>query len=100
MFPPPRRVSPYRLSMFVFLFLLLVGQAWAGRAKTKAESADAVVAIGDVHGAFDDFVAILQRSGLIDIGPDHRDWLFSKSLFTTRPAEIEVRDFILKQMGA
>ena len=66
MFPPPRRVSLHRLPVFVFLFLVLVGQAWAGRAKTKAESADAVVAIGDVHGAFDDFVAILQRSGLID----------------------------------
>jgi hypothetical protein len=48
------------------LFLLLVGLAWAGPAKTPADKAKYVVAIGDVHGDFDDFVSILQRAGLID----------------------------------
>ena len=28
----------------------MAGQAWAGRAKTKADPSDAVVAVGDVHG--------------------------------------------------
>jgi hypothetical protein len=66
MFPPSRRVSLHRFSIFTLLFLLLVGPVWAGRAKAKAESSDAVVAIGDVHGDFDDFTTILQRTGLID----------------------------------
>ena len=78
MFPPTRRVSPYRFSIFTLLFLLLVGSAWAGRAKAKAESSDAVVAIGDVHGAFDDFVTILQRSGLID---RQNHWAGGKTTF-------------------
>jgi Calcineurin-like phosphoesterase len=78
MFPPPRRVSSRRLSISALLLLLLVGMAWAGRAKTKAEPASAVVAIGDVHGAFDDFVAILQRSGLID---KQSHWAGGKTTF-------------------
>ena len=61
MFPPSRRVSPHRFSIFTLLLLLLVGPVWGGRAKAKAESSDAVVAIGDVHGDFDDFTAILQQ---------------------------------------
>ena len=78
MFPPSRRVSPRRFSIFTLLFLLLVGPVWAGRAKAKAESSDAVVAIGDVHGDFDDFAAILQRSGLID---KQNHWAGGKATF-------------------
>ncbi len=79
MFPPTRRVSLHRFSAFTLLFsLLLVGPAWAGRPKTKADAADAVVAIGDVHGAFDDFVAILLRSGLID---KQNHWAGGKTVF-------------------
>jgi len=78
MFPPPRRVFPHRLSVVTLVFLLLVGPASAGRAKTKGESADAAVAIGDVHGDFDDFVAILQRSGLID---KQNHWTGGKAVF-------------------
>ena len=67
MFPPSRRVSPHRFSIFTLLCsLLLIGPAWAGRAKPKADTVEAVVAIVDVHGDFDDFAAILQRSGLVD----------------------------------
>ena len=61
----------------VVLFLVLVGLAWAGRAKTQAES-DAVVAIGDVHGAYDDFVGILQRVGLTD---KQNHWAGGKATF-------------------
>jgi len=78
MSPPPRRVSSRFFPASTLLFLLLVGVAWAGRAKTKAEHADAVIAIGDVHGAFDDFVAILQRSGLVD---KQNHWAGGKTTF-------------------
>jgi hypothetical protein len=78
MFSPPRRVSPHRASIFVLILLVFVGLAWAGPAKTKAEQAEAVVAIGDVHGDFDDFVAILQRTGLID---KQNHWAGGKTTF-------------------
>jgi hypothetical protein len=63
---PPATVSPHRACISILLFLVLVGLAWAGPAKNPAEHAEAVVAIGDVHGDFDDFLAILQRTALID----------------------------------
>jgi hypothetical protein len=78
MFPPSRRVSPHRFSVVTLVFLLLVGPAAARRAKTKAESSEAVVAIGDVHGDLDDFVAILQRSGLTD---KQNHWAGGKAVF-------------------
>src|ERR1043165_5612970 len=50
------------LAQHTFLALLLIllssGTASAGRAK-PSESGEAVIAIGDVHGDYDDFVAIL-----------------------------------------
>ena len=59
--------------MLVFLLL-----ASAGRAKTKPDVADAVIAIADVHGDFDDFVAILQHTGLID---KQNHWAGGKATF-------------------
>jgi len=59
--------SHHRTGISALLFLVLVGLAWAaGPAKTPADQREAVVAIGDVHGDFDDFVIILQRAGIID----------------------------------
>jgi len=78
MFLPPRRLSTQSFSVVTLVFLLLFGPASAGRAKTKGESVDAVVAIGDVHGDLDDFVAILQRSGLID---KQNHWAGGKAVF-------------------
>ena len=75
MFPPSRRVSPHRLSVLMLVFLLL---ASAGHAKTKSDVADAVIAIADVHGDFDDFVAILQHTGLID---KQNHWAGGKATF-------------------
>src|ERR1700730_5235851 len=63
---PPATVSPHRACISILLFLVLVGLAWAGPAKTPAEHSEIVVAIADVHGDFDDFLAILQRTALID----------------------------------
>ncbi len=76
MFPPPRGTFPRRFLIFLLLFLL-AGFSW-GKGKGKAEPVDAVVAIGDVHGDFDDFVAILQRSGLID---KQNHWAGGKATF-------------------
>ena len=56
----------HRAGISALLFLVLAGLAWAEPAKTPADQREAVVAIGDVHGDFDDFVIILQRAGLID----------------------------------
>jgi Calcineurin-like phosphoesterase len=56
----------YRACISALLFLMLVGPAWAGPAKTSADQREAIVAIGDVHGDFDDFVTILQHVGLIN----------------------------------
>ena len=75
---PPRRVLPHRFSISILFFLLVAGLAWAGRAKTKTDPSDAVVAIGDVHGDFDDFVAILQRTGVID---KQNHWAGGKATF-------------------
>jgi len=49
-----------------------------GPAKAPAEPPETVVAIGDVHGDFDDFVAILQRTGLID---KQNHWTGAKTTF-------------------
>jgi hypothetical protein len=49
-----------------------------GPAKALAEPPETVVAIGDVHGDFDDFVAILQRTGLID---KQNHWTGGKTTF-------------------
>jgi Calcineurin-like phosphoesterase len=64
---PPVSVSTRHCTcLSALLFLVLIGMAWAGPAKTPADQREAVVAIGDVHGDFDDFVIILQRVGLIN----------------------------------
>ncbi len=46
-------------SAVVALFLLSVGAS-------AADSAGRVVAVGDIHGAYTEFVSVLQRAGLID----------------------------------
>ena len=77
MFLVSRRTFKRRTRKSFALFLLLVGLACVGRAQTQGES-DTVVAIGDVHGAYDEFVRILQRVGLID---KQNHWAGSKATF-------------------
>lgn len=57
--------KPARISHILMgLLLMLVG--WVKAAPAPAESSvESVIAIGDVHGDFDDFVTILQHTGLI-----------------------------------
>ena len=48
------------------VFLVLALTAWTRAEAPPSASAQSVTAIGDVHGDFADFVAILQHTGLID----------------------------------
>jgi hypothetical protein len=75
---PPVCVSPHRACISVLVVLVSAGLAWAGPAKAPAQPPETVIAIGDVHGDFDDFVAILKRTGLID-GQNH--WTGGKTTF-------------------
>src|SRR6516164_6611117 len=63
---PPVRATPHRYSIFVLLVLVSAGPVRPAPAWASAEPQQAIVVIADVHGDFDDFVAILQRTGLID----------------------------------
>ena len=64
--PSSAHVSLRRVCLTIVFFLVSVSLAWAGSPKAVENPPGSVVAIGDVHGDFDDFVAILQKSGLID----------------------------------
>ena len=61
------RVAPYRICLCILLLLLVCELALQGQAKKPAEPSGPVIAVGDVHGDFGDFVIILQRTGLIDV---------------------------------
>ena len=63
---PPMYLFPHRICISVLLVLVPAVLAWAGQAKAPVKSAKSIVAIGDVHNDFDDFVAILQHTGLVD----------------------------------
>jgi len=73
----------FRLAVRVFhvaflLAVLLLALADPPRAGTSTlpDSTPSLVAVGDVHGDFDDFCAILQRVGLID---EQRHWTGGKA---------------------
>ena len=63
---------------FLTVVLLALGTLLPAAAETSPDSAPLLIAIGDVHGDFDDFCAILQRVGLID---DQRHWTGGKATF-------------------
>jgi hypothetical protein len=76
-FRSPFCISPHSAWISVLLTLLSV-PASPAPAKAQAKPAEAVVAIGDVHNAFDDFVAILRHTGLID---QQNHWAGGKTTF-------------------
>ena len=78
MIRPPNWVYSRRAGIFVFVVLLSVGLAWTKPQKTSADASQSLVAIGDVHGDFDDFVSILQHLGLID---KQNHWTGGKATF-------------------
>ncbi len=75
---PPSCVFLHRACISVLLVPVSVVLAWARPAKAPAEPPDSVVAIADVHNDFDDFVAILQHTGLID---KQNHWAGGKTTF-------------------
>ena len=75
---PPVSASPHRACISILLALVLAGLASPRRAKPPAEPPETVVVIADVHGDFDDFVAILQRTGLIN---KQNHWTGGKATF-------------------
>jgi Calcineurin-like phosphoesterase len=75
---PLVHVSSHRACLSILLVLLSAGLAWAQPAKAPAEPPETVVAIADVHGDFDDFVAILQYTGLID---KQNHWIGGQTTF-------------------
>jgi len=76
----PVWVSPRHLCIFFVFALVSAAGAWAGpsNANVPAGPPESVVAIGDVHGDFDDFVAILRRTGLTD---QQNHWRGGKTTF-------------------
>lgn len=64
--PSSAHVLLRRVCVFIVFSLASVSPAWAEPPKEVEAAPGSVVAIGDVHGDFDDFVAILQKGGLID----------------------------------
>lgn len=75
---PPAAAILYRVYISILLILPLAGSACGRQAKATAEPNESIVAIGDVHGDFDGFVAILQRTGLID---KQNHWTGGKTTF-------------------
>ena len=60
------RVSPYRVYIPRILLLFLTCVVFSIPAQRTANTSQVVIAIGDVHGDFDDLCLILKRAGLID----------------------------------
>src|SRR5438445_4368273 len=74
----PARVCTRRAHVFSLLVLVSAVPAWAGPTRAPVKAPDAVVAIGDVHIDFDDFVAILLHIGLVDA---QNHWAGGKTTF-------------------
>jgi Calcineurin-like phosphoesterase len=60
-----------RLGAGLLFFLLALGLLPSSSAAFSDKTPERLVAIGDVHGDFDDFCLILKRTGLMD---DHSHW--------------------------
>ncbi len=98
--------GPFRLVVRVFLgtffltaSLLALANRPPARAETLPDSTQSLVAIGDVHGDFDDFCTILQRVGLRD---EQRHWTGGKAtlvqvgdLIDRGPKPREVMDLVM-----
>jgi Calcineurin-like phosphoesterase len=74
----PVSVFLQRPCIVALLILVSAVGVWAEPAHARAEPPELVVAIGDVHNAFDDFVAILRRTGLTD---EQNHWIGGKTTF-------------------
>ncbi len=68
--------KPTRVRHILMMTMLLLLAGWAWAAPAPAQSLGSVIAIGDVHGDFDNLVAILQHTGLID---QQKHWVGGKT---------------------
>lgn len=75
---PPVCNSPHRVCISVILAFATAVLAWGEPTRAQEEPHVSVVAIADVHNAFDDFVAILRRTGLID---NQNHWAGGRTTF-------------------
>jgi len=66
----------FQNAYFLTVLLVAVANLLASGATAPVEPARSLVAIGDVHGDFNDFCSILQRVGLID---EQRRWTGGKT---------------------
>jgi calcineurin-like phosphoesterase family protein len=78
--PPAARTTrhpslPVALSVVCLISALA---AWPSSSRLAPDSSPPLIAIADVHNAFDDFVSILRRTGLIDA---QNHWSGGKSTF-------------------
>jgi hypothetical protein len=93
------RVSPYRVYISRILLLFLTCVVFSIPAQGTANTPQVVIAIGDVHGDFDDLCLILKRVGLIDdklhwVG-DHAILVQTGDLLDRGPKERQVVDLIM-----
>jgi len=96
---PPVCVFPRRVCISLPLILVSAVMAWAAPALAPAEPPESVVAIADIHNDFDDFVAILRRTGLAD---KQNHWMAGKTtlvqtgdLLDRGPKPREVMDLMM-----
>ena len=78
MIRPPVCVRPHRICIFLLLALIAPVLIWTAPAIAAGELREPIVAVGDVHNDFDDFVAILRTTGLID---KENHWTGGKTTF-------------------
>ena len=74
----PVRAYSRRACISLLVVLVSFGLAWTKPKKNSSDAPESLVAIGDVHGDFDDFVGILQRIGLTD---KQNHWAGGKTTF-------------------
>jgi hypothetical protein len=74
----PVCVFSHRACISVLLVLVSAVLVWGEPANAQGEPRASVVAIADVHNAFDDFVVILRHTGLIDT---QNHWTGGKTTF-------------------
>jgi Calcineurin-like phosphoesterase len=68
---------PIKSNTGVYLFRACVAMVWLAAQAIVGAPETRVVAIGDVHGAYDEFVSILQRTQLID---GNAQWIGGSSM--------------------
>src|SRR6267143_2837899 len=74
----PVCISVRRACMLFLLLTLSAVTAWPGPATAPPEPRESIIAVADVHNDFDDFVAILRRTGLIN---EQNHWTGGKTTF-------------------